>query len=186
MGKQSLCMMQYYKILCGCRIPGKKKDTWVCYPPDEANPPRHLVIAHNNAVSSVTDLRNLCNSWMQFSYHGWLPLHYYSENLCCHGDRLKSCFRWSFSDFSESLPMTYEKNYVLKKIKSSTRQCIYELFIQILGVVFSVLFLGVLWQWQPAPGHWTNLWTAQEYREPVKWTRCSSWSSDHREQKQVG
>nr|XP_011435097.2 carnitine O-acetyltransferase isoform X2 [Crassostrea gigas] len=49
MGKQSLCMMQYYKILCGCRIPGKKKDTWVCYPPDEANPPRHLVIAHNNA-----------------------------------------------------------------------------------------------------------------------------------------
>lgn len=58
MGKQSLCMMQYYKILCGCRIPGKKKDTWVCYPPDEANPPRHLVIAHNNAVSSVNDLIN--------------------------------------------------------------------------------------------------------------------------------
>ncbi|XP_078324434.1 carnitine O-acetyltransferase-like isoform X2 [Crassostrea virginica] len=49
MGKQSLCMMQYYKILCGCRIPGKKRDTWVCYPPDEANPPKHVVIAHNNA-----------------------------------------------------------------------------------------------------------------------------------------
>ncbi|XP_061163747.1 carnitine O-acetyltransferase-like isoform X2 [Saccostrea echinata] len=49
MGKQPLCMMQYYKILCGCRIPGKKKDSWVCYPPDEANPPKHFVVAHNNA-----------------------------------------------------------------------------------------------------------------------------------------
>ncbi|XP_048776623.1 carnitine O-acetyltransferase-like isoform X2 [Ostrea edulis] len=53
MGKQSLCMMQYYKILCGCRIPGRKKDTWVCYPPDEANPPRHVIIAHNNAFFSM-------------------------------------------------------------------------------------------------------------------------------------
>ena len=65
MGKQSLCMMQYYKILCGCRIPGKKRDTWVCYPPDEANPPKHVVIAHNNAVSSPGTLIN----WLVCSKH---------------------------------------------------------------------------------------------------------------------
>ncbi|XP_069121980.1 carnitine O-acetyltransferase-like [Argopecten irradians] len=48
MGKNPLCMTQYYKILSACRTPGKKCDSWTCYPPNEPNAPKHIVVAHNN------------------------------------------------------------------------------------------------------------------------------------------
>lgn len=52
MGKNPLCMTQFYKILSACRTPGLKKDTWECFPPDEPNPPTHVTVIHNNTVSS--------------------------------------------------------------------------------------------------------------------------------------
>lgn len=53
MGKNPLCMSQYYKILSACRIPGLKKDSWECYPPDEPNPPTHFIVIHNNTFFSM-------------------------------------------------------------------------------------------------------------------------------------
>ncbi|KAL5011511.1 hypothetical protein ScPMuIL_010062 [Solemya velum] len=53
LGGKPLCMIQYYQILTGCRIPGKKKDSWTCFPPDGSDPPRHIVIIHNNTMFSL-------------------------------------------------------------------------------------------------------------------------------------
>lgn len=62
LGGKPLCMIQYYQILTGCRIPGKKKDSWTCFPPDGPDPPRHIVIIHNNTVSyPKTDIENFFN-----------------------------------------------------------------------------------------------------------------------------
>ncbi|XP_052090934.1 carnitine O-acetyltransferase-like [Mytilus californianus] len=53
MGKNPLCMTQFYKILSACRTPGLKKDTWECFPPDEPNPPTHVTVIHNNTFFSL-------------------------------------------------------------------------------------------------------------------------------------
>lgn len=105
--------MQYYKILCGCRIPGKKKDTWVCYPPDEANPPRHLVIAHNNAVRKFSEWMKKPLYQLNAVFYNFLllistfVLVFWNNNNIRHSDGLKilNHFQWSFGDFSESLPI---------------------------------------------------------------------------------
>lgn len=48
MGSSPLCMHQYYQILSACRIPGKKRDNFVVYPPTEQKPPRHILVICNN------------------------------------------------------------------------------------------------------------------------------------------
>jgi len=53
MGKKPLCMAQYFKILSSCRIPGEKKDSVVTFPPDKPNPPRHIIVMHNNRIFSM-------------------------------------------------------------------------------------------------------------------------------------
>lgn len=53
MGKNPLCMTQFYKILSACRTPGLKKDMWECFPPDEPNPPTHVTVIHNNTFFSL-------------------------------------------------------------------------------------------------------------------------------------
>ncbi|XP_052790483.1 carnitine O-acetyltransferase-like [Mya arenaria] len=53
LGKAPLCMMQYYQILSACRIPGVNTDDWVCFPPDQPNPPRHITIVYNNNFFEV-------------------------------------------------------------------------------------------------------------------------------------
>ena len=53
MGKNPLCMTQFYKILSACRIPGLKKDSWECFPPDEPNSPTHITVIHNNSFFSL-------------------------------------------------------------------------------------------------------------------------------------
>ena len=52
MGGKPLCMKQFYDILAGCRIPGIKKDQLVHFPPDQPNPPKHIIVMHNNHVSN--------------------------------------------------------------------------------------------------------------------------------------
>jgi hypothetical protein len=56
MGKNPLCMTQFYKILSACRIPGLKKDSWECFPPDEPNSPTHITVIHNNSVRKLTTM----------------------------------------------------------------------------------------------------------------------------------
>lgn len=51
LGKNPLCMMQYYQILSACRTPGIKHDDWACFPPDRPSPPRHVTVMYNNNVS---------------------------------------------------------------------------------------------------------------------------------------
>uniref|UniRef100_A0A3Q3RRF8 Carnitine O-acetyltransferase n=1 Tax=Mastacembelus armatus TaxID=205130 RepID=A0A3Q3RRF8_9TELE len=41
-----LCMDQYYKILCSCRVPGPKRDTVVNYTFGKT-PPTHVTVVHN-------------------------------------------------------------------------------------------------------------------------------------------
>ncbi|XP_041370191.1 carnitine O-acetyltransferase-like [Gigantopelta aegis] len=53
LGGKPLCMMQYYQILNGCRIPGEKIDSHVCFPPTSENPPRHIIVIHNNQFFSL-------------------------------------------------------------------------------------------------------------------------------------
>nr|KAG5700491.1 hypothetical protein BaRGS_013978 [Batillaria attramentaria] len=53
LGGKPLCMMQYYQILSACRIPGLKKDTHAVFPSNEANPPRHINVIHNNHIFSL-------------------------------------------------------------------------------------------------------------------------------------
>ncbi|OWF54638.1 carnitine O-acetyltransferase-like [Mizuhopecten yessoensis] len=53
MGKKPLCMTQYYKILSACRTPGKKCDSWTCYPPDQPNAPKSIIVAHNNQLFAL-------------------------------------------------------------------------------------------------------------------------------------
>ena len=55
MGYQPLCMMQSYKILGSCRVPGEKIDSFVNFPPDKPDPPRHIIVSHNNHVSYLFD-----------------------------------------------------------------------------------------------------------------------------------
>lgn len=53
LGKNPLCMMQYYQILSACRIPGIKHDDWRCFPPDSPFPPRHITVIYNNNIYEV-------------------------------------------------------------------------------------------------------------------------------------
>ncbi|XP_064616080.1 carnitine O-acetyltransferase-like [Liolophura sinensis] len=53
LGGKPLCMLQFYKILSACRIPGPKIDTWKNYPPNEPNPPGHIIVLRNNHIFSV-------------------------------------------------------------------------------------------------------------------------------------
>merc|ERR1712038_966602 len=46
-------MKQFYAILSSCRIPGKKHDSIITYSPDKPDPPRHMVVAHNNHFFAV-------------------------------------------------------------------------------------------------------------------------------------
>lgn len=50
MGKDILDMSQYFKVLGTCRIPGVTRDTIKFYGQDP-DPPKHIVVAHNNHVS---------------------------------------------------------------------------------------------------------------------------------------
>lgn len=47
MGKDTLDMSQYFKILGTCRIPGVTRDTIQFYG-QSVHPPKHIVVAHNN------------------------------------------------------------------------------------------------------------------------------------------
>ncbi|XP_046547612.1 carnitine O-acetyltransferase-like isoform X1 [Haliotis rubra] len=53
LGGKPLCMIQYYTILGGCRIPGVKRDSHVLYPSTDPNPPRHITVMHKNQLFSV-------------------------------------------------------------------------------------------------------------------------------------
>ncbi|XP_071111606.1 carnitine O-acetyltransferase-like isoform X1 [Haliotis cracherodii] len=53
LGGKPLCMIQYYTILGGCRVPGVKRDSHVLYPSTEPNPPRHVTIMHKNQLFSL-------------------------------------------------------------------------------------------------------------------------------------
>lgn len=53
LGKKPLCMMQYFQILSACRIPGKKHDDWVCFPPDKPNAPSHITVMYKNHIYSL-------------------------------------------------------------------------------------------------------------------------------------
>ncbi|KAI8518296.1 hypothetical protein Bbelb_043130 [Branchiostoma belcheri] len=50
---QPLCMDQYYKLFCACRLPGEQRDQVVVYGPDCDIRPRHIVVAHNNQFFSL-------------------------------------------------------------------------------------------------------------------------------------
>lgn len=50
MGKDPMCMKQFFMILSACRIPGPKRDKFVVFPPDQPDPPRHIIVMHNNHV----------------------------------------------------------------------------------------------------------------------------------------
>ena len=65
MGKKPLCMAQYFKILSSCRIPGEKKDSVVTFPPDKPNPPRHIIVMHNNRVQLST-LLYACKLYVKY------------------------------------------------------------------------------------------------------------------------
>uniref|UniRef100_A0A646QE80 CarnOAT n=1 Tax=Hemiscolopendra marginata TaxID=943146 RepID=A0A646QE80_9MYRI len=47
MGKKPLDMSQYRKIFGTCRLPGEKRDR-MAYFSEDSNPPRHVVVVHNN------------------------------------------------------------------------------------------------------------------------------------------
>ncbi|XP_013415789.1 carnitine O-acetyltransferase isoform X2 [Lingula anatina] len=53
LGGQPLCMIQYYRILSSCRVPGAKHDSVVQFPADSPNPPRHIVVIRNNHFFSL-------------------------------------------------------------------------------------------------------------------------------------
>ena len=53
MGKDPLCMVQYFKVLSSCRVPCKKADHMVSYPPTSPDAPTHIVVVHNNQVNYI-------------------------------------------------------------------------------------------------------------------------------------
>lgn len=53
MGKNPLCMMQYYQILSACRVPDFEHDKWYCYPPDKPGAPHHITVMYNKNVFEV-------------------------------------------------------------------------------------------------------------------------------------
>lgn len=53
LGKNPLCMMQYYQILSACRVPGTKHDDWFCFPPDKPNAPSHITVVYKNTFYSL-------------------------------------------------------------------------------------------------------------------------------------
>uniref|UniRef100_A0A4D5R9U8 Carnitine O-acetyltransferase n=1 Tax=Scolopendra viridis TaxID=118503 RepID=A0A4D5R9U8_SCOVI len=57
MGKKPLDMSQYGKIFGTCRIPGEKRDRMVYYSED-ANPPMHIVVVHNNHFFKMNSYGN--------------------------------------------------------------------------------------------------------------------------------
>ncbi|XP_019640774.1 PREDICTED: carnitine O-acetyltransferase-like [Branchiostoma belcheri] len=61
---QPLCMDQYYKLFCACRLPGEQRDQVVVYGPDCDIRPRHIVVAHNNQFFSL-DVYD--NNWKPLS-----------------------------------------------------------------------------------------------------------------------
>lgn len=61
MGKDLLDMSQYFKMLGTCRIPGVTRDS-IVYHGQSDNPPKHIVVAHNNHVSSILYHFTICYS----------------------------------------------------------------------------------------------------------------------------
>lgn len=53
LGKNPLCMMQYYQVLSACRVPGIKHDDWFCFPPDKPDAPSHLTVVFKNNFYSL-------------------------------------------------------------------------------------------------------------------------------------
>ncbi|XP_053380411.1 carnitine O-acetyltransferase-like isoform X2 [Mercenaria mercenaria] len=53
LGKNPLCMMQYFQVLAACRIPLEKHDDWTCYPPDRPGAPKHITVIYNNNIFEV-------------------------------------------------------------------------------------------------------------------------------------
>ncbi|XP_060564784.1 carnitine O-acetyltransferase-like isoform X2 [Ruditapes philippinarum] len=53
LGKNPLCMMQYFQVLAACRIPLEKHDDWACYPPDRPGAPKHITVIYNNNIFEV-------------------------------------------------------------------------------------------------------------------------------------
>lgn len=53
LGKNPLCMMQYFQVLSACRIPCPKHDDWVCFPPDKPGAPKHITVIFNNNIFEV-------------------------------------------------------------------------------------------------------------------------------------
>lgn len=50
MGKSPLCMVQYLKLLCSCRIPQPSRDEVVVAPKGTA---KHVLVAHKNQVKKI-------------------------------------------------------------------------------------------------------------------------------------
>lgn len=53
LGKNPLCMMQYYQVLSACRVPGIKHDDWFCFPPDKPDAPSHITVVYKNKFYSL-------------------------------------------------------------------------------------------------------------------------------------
>ena len=51
MGKSPLCMVQYLKLLCSCRIPQPTRDEVFVAPKGTA---KHVLVAHKNQVIILT------------------------------------------------------------------------------------------------------------------------------------
>lgn len=50
MGKDPLCMMQYYNVFGTCRVPGLRRDEIKHYGGTPPLGPRHICVLHNNRV----------------------------------------------------------------------------------------------------------------------------------------
>ncbi|KAL4218901.1 hypothetical protein ACF0H5_021489 [Mactra antiquata] len=53
LGKNPLCMMQYFEVLSACRIPGVGRDDHVCFPPDKPGAPKHITVLYKNNIFEV-------------------------------------------------------------------------------------------------------------------------------------
>ena len=51
LGGRPLCMMQYYHMFCGLRIPRKHKDAYAKVDHTDEDQPTHIVVIHNNQVT---------------------------------------------------------------------------------------------------------------------------------------
>ncbi|KAG8228401.1 hypothetical protein J437_LFUL003874, partial [Ladona fulva] len=56
LGKDPVDMSQYYKIFGTCRIPGNNRDE--LHFADPSNPPKHIIVSHNNHFFKVTVLKD--------------------------------------------------------------------------------------------------------------------------------